>query len=188
MPARERSPRGSATRPAAGASARLRARPSQRRGRPTRDAVLPRGPGGAKARADQERYGYFEHGADVGVVGRGRTVAEAFAVAARATFAVMADLAAVRAGVAVRVAFDEPDPELALVTWLNGLLAEARARGLVLARFALRRDGAHWLGEAWGEPWRPEVERGVEVKGATLTMLSVRQVGEGWEARCVVDV
>jgi SHS2 domain-containing protein len=32
------------------------------------------------------------------------------------------------------------------------------------------------------------MERGVEVKGATLTMLSVKQVEAGWEARCVVDV
>ncbi|MDE2366260.1 MAG: archease, partial [Betaproteobacteria bacterium] len=32
------------------------------------------------------------------------------------------------------------------------------------------------------------LERGVEVKGATLTMLSVKQAGAIWEARCVVDV
>jgi SHS2 domain-containing protein len=32
------------------------------------------------------------------------------------------------------------------------------------------------------------MERGTQVKGATLTALSVRQQGEGWEARCVVDL
>jgi SHS2 domain-containing protein len=26
------------------------------------------------------------------------------------------------------------------------------------------------------------------VKGATLTMLSVRQTDGGWEARCIIDV
>jgi SHS2 domain-containing protein len=32
------------------------------------------------------------------------------------------------------------------------------------------------------------MERGTEVKGATLTMLSVRRADGGWEARCVIDV
>jgi len=43
-------------------------------------------------------------------------------------------------------------------------------------------------GGASGEPWRPGLERGVEVKGATLTALVVKRDEKGWEARCVVDV
>ena len=39
----------------------------------------------------------FEHDADIGVVGRGATLEEAFESAAAATFGVMADLSAVRA-------------------------------------------------------------------------------------------
>ena len=35
---------------------------------------------------------------------------------------------------------------------------------------------------------RAGMERGVDVKGATLTMLSVAPTDGGWEARCVVDV
>jgi SHS2 domain-containing protein len=132
--------------------------------------------------------GYFRHDADVGVVGRGSTVEAAFEAAAVATFAVMGDLAQVRPREVVRFAFDEPDLELALVTWLNRLLAEARAVGLVFGRFRLRRDGDRWTGEAWGEPWREALVRGVEVKGATLTMLRVAPAGDGWEAACVVDV
>jgi SHS2 domain-containing protein len=103
-------------------------------------------------------------------------------------FALMVDVAAVRPRERVALAFEEADPELALVEWLNRLLAEARSRGLVFGRFRLRRQGDHWQGEAWGEPWRAGLEPGVEVKGATLTMLAVRQEPHGWEARCVVDV
>jgi SHS2 domain-containing protein len=88
----------------------------------------------------------------------------------------------------VQITFDEPDPELALVIWLNGLLAEARAEGLALGHFTLEHTGDHWRGTGSGEPWRRDLERGVEVKGATLTMLSVRPTDDGWEARCVVDV
>ena len=113
---------------------------------------------------------------------------EAFEHAAEATFGIALDLAAVHPTERLSVAFDEADPEFALVTWLNLLLAEARCAGLALGRFSLRREGDTWHGEAAGEPWRPGVPRGVEVKGATLTMLAVRPTPAGWEARCVVDV
>jgi SHS2 domain-containing protein len=135
-----------------------------------------------------QSYGYFDHDADIGIVGCGATVEAAFEAAAAAMFAVVADPAAIRPETSVRFGFEEPDLELALVIWLNGLLAEARSRGLVLTRFHLARHDNRWQGETWGEPWRADLERGVEVKGATLTMLSVRPTAGGWEARCVVDV
>lgn len=130
----------------------------------------------------------FEHDADFGVVGRGETVEEAFVAAAEATFAIMIDVAAVQPVETIAIEFEEPDVELALVTWLNALLGQARDRGLALGRFALRREGARWRGSASGERWRAELERGTEVKGATLTMLSVRERDGAWEARCIVDV
>lgn len=131
---------------------------------------------------------YFEHDADIGVVGRGVTLEEAFESAAAATFAVMADLAAVRPERSVTLDFEEADIELALVRWLNLLLALSHERGLVFSRFWIERDGVNWRGGASGEPWRRDLERGVEVKGATLTMLEVKQDRDGWLARCVVDV
>jgi SHS2 domain-containing protein len=131
---------------------------------------------------------YFEHDADIGVIGRGPTLERAFESAARAMWAVMAEPALVQRTASVRVEFVEGDRELALVTWLNGLLSAARVEGLVLGTFSLVRDGEEWHGEAWGEPWRDDLERGVEVKGATLTALDVTETPEGWEARCVVDV
>jgi SHS2 domain-containing protein len=135
-----------------------------------------------------DRAGYFDHDADIGVVGRGATVEEAFEAAARATFAIMADPAQLKAAEAVTLDFEEADVELALVRWLNGLITAARERRLVFCRFWIEHDGVLWRGGASGEPWRPDLERGVEVKGATLTMLQVKQTAAGWEARCVVDV
>jgi SHS2 domain-containing protein len=131
---------------------------------------------------------YFAHDADIGIIGRGATVEAAFEAAATAMFGVMVDVPAVQPARVVTVAFEESDPELALVTWLNHLLAEARAAGLVLGRFQLRREDGRWVGQAWGEPWRADLARGTEVKGATLTMLAVTAVAAGWEARCIVDV
>lgn len=133
-------------------------------------------------------YGYFEHDADIGIVGRGIALEEAFEAAAAAMFAVMTDLSSVRCERTVGIEFEEADIELALARWLNLLLALAREHGVIFGRFRLERDGVLWRGSATGETWRADLERGVEVKGATLTMLSVKRSGAGWEARCVVDV
>lgn len=133
-------------------------------------------------------HAYFEHAADIGVIGRGATLETALVEAARATFAIMTDGMAVPCVVSVGFEFDEQDPELALVVWLNRLLAEAHARGLVFGSFELARDQGHYRARACGAAWADSLVRGTEVKGATLTALSVRQNETGWEARCVVDV
>lgn len=142
--------------------------------------TIPEHSGGAHA--------YFEHAADIGLIGRGATLEEAFESAALAMFAIMTDVSKVRHERTVPLEFEEADIELALVRWLNLLLATARERGMVFAQFRLERDGVVWRGSATGEPWRDELERGTEVKGATLTMLKVEDLGGRWEARCVVDV
>jgi len=133
-------------------------------------------------------FDYFEHDADIGVIGRGATLEDAFEGAAAAMFAIMVDAAQVKPLVQFAFSFAEGDVELALVTWLNRLLAEARQRDLVLGRFSLMRTDGQWQGAAWGAPWDANMERGTEVKGATLTMLRVGQIDGVWEARCVVDV
>ena len=134
------------------------------------------------------RYAYFEHDADIGLVGRGTTLEEAFEAAAAGMFAIMTDLACVRRERTVTLEFEEADVELALVRWLNLLLATARERRMVFAEFRLDRDGVVWRGAATGEAWRSDHEHGVEVKGATLTMLRVEQREGSWNVCCVVDV
>lgn len=131
---------------------------------------------------------YFDHEADIGIIGRGKTLENAFESAAAAMFGIMASLSDIHSTQSIDIQFDEPDVELALVIWLNQLIAAARQHNLVLHRFQLQHHHSSWHGKAWGEPWRKDLIRGTEVKGATLTMLSVQQINDSWEARCVVDV
>lgn len=131
---------------------------------------------------------YFEHGADIGVIGRGASIEDAFIEAARAMFAIMVEPGSVQPLIEVEVEFFEDDAEFALVRWLNALLAAARENKAVFAGFELQHAGNRWHGRARGEPWREAHERGTEVKGATLTALCVRRAEERWDARCVVDV
>jgi SHS2 domain-containing protein len=133
-------------------------------------------------------YSYFDHEADIGIEARGKTLEAAFEHAACAMFAIMTHPSLILPERRVNVDFVEPDRELALVEWLNRLLAQARLGGLVLGSFQLKRDGDHYTGEGWGMPWKKGAERGTEVKGATLTQLKVEQDGKLWRARCVVDV
>ncbi|MEJ2500058.1 MAG: archease [Campylobacterales bacterium] len=133
-------------------------------------------------------YDYFDHDADIGIIGRGESIETAFTSAAEAMFAIMGTNACSDPSERVDIAFAEPDPELALVQWLNLLLAEAASRRLLLYRFRLTHHGREWKGSAQGCPLNMLDARGTEVKGATLTMLSVSQNAGTWEARCVVDV
>ncbi|MFQ6274748.1 archease [Coxiella burnetii] len=52
----------------------------------------------------------------------------------------------------------------------------------------MKRHGDQWIGKGKGETWTDKIVRGTEVKGATLTMLSVNQEKGQWQASCVVDV
>ena len=133
-------------------------------------------------------YDYFDHDADIGIIGRGPSVDAAFVAAAEAMFDLICDVGALTPRTRVEIDFEEADLEFAFVTWLNLLLARAHELGLALGRFTLLHDGDHWRGIGWGEPWHDGLARGIDVKGATLTMLSVRLRDGRWEARCVVDV
>ena len=135
------------------------------------------------------RWEHFPHGADIGVRGFGPTKAEAFAQAALAMTAVVADPAEVALRERVEIQCEAPDDELLFAEWLNALIYEMSTRRMLFGRFSVRFDGPLLTGEAWGE--RVDVTRhrpAVEVKGATYTALRVARDGDGWVAQTVVDV
>lgn len=131
---------------------------------------------------------YFDHDADIGIIGRGETIENCFANSARVMFSLMVDVANVHLMQIITFEFEEEDVEFALVTWLNLVLTKAQEHHLMFGDFRLMRNGKTWKATVSGEPWRKNIERGIEVKGATLTMLSVKKIDHLWEARCVVDV
>jgi SHS2 domain-containing protein len=135
-------------------------------------------------------WSHFIHGADIGVEGRGQSLAASFEQAAIALTAVITDPNLVRPFEPLEVTCNAPDPELLLADWLNALIYEMATRGMLFARFRVRLQDEQLTATVWGEP--VDVARhqpAVEVKGATYTALSVARGGDGtWTARCVVDV
>ena len=134
---------------------------------------------------------HFEHGADVGVRGVGRSPGEAFEQAAVAVTAVLCDPSVVRPAVAVSIRCANSDREILLTDWLNAVVYEMATRRMLFSRFhvEIAEDGT-LSATAAGEP--VDVARhspAVEVKGATLTELEVKRREDGlWVAQCVVDV
>jgi len=136
------------------------------------------------------RWEHFIHVADVGVRGRGRTMAQAFEQAALALTAVVTDPESVRPVEAVEICCEAPDPGILLADWLNALVFEMATRRMLFSRFDVRIERGRLTASAHGE--RVDVARhqpAAEVKGATLSELEVACDAEGnWHAQCIVDV
>ena len=132
----------------------------------------------------------FAHDADIGVRGKGTTLAQAFGNAALAMSASMLDISEIRPEKTVRINCEAPDPETLLVDWLNALVFEMATRGMLFCSFEVSIDGSRLTADARGEP--VDLARhapAAEVKGATFTELHVGKEPNGtWVAQCVIDI
>lgn len=147
--------------------------------------------GGARSGTHRNlpRWELFEHGADVGVRGIGRTLGEALAQAGIALTAVITEPDRVLPRTGIRVRCAAPDAGLLLVDWLNALVYEMAARDMLFAEFEVDTDGRVLTALCRGE--RLDRDRhmpAVEIKGATQTALRVEMSDGTWIAQCVVDV
>ena len=133
---------------------------------------------------------HFEHEADIGVRGYGRTMAEAFEQAALAMTAIITNPGDIAPDTMVEISRFETDPELLFVDWLNAIVYEMSTRHMLFCRYELRIEEGRLEAQLFGEIIdRERHEPVVEVKGATYTELRVGQTDDdGWLAQCVVDV
>ncbi|MFZ5466163.1 MAG: archease [Pseudomonadota bacterium] len=132
---------------------------------------------------------HFEHVADIGVRGLGPTAAEAFAQAALALTALVVDPAAVESRESVTVDLEGADLDYLFYDWINALVYAMATRRMLFSRFEVALTPGRLHATAWGEPLdRARHQPVVEVKGATLTELAVREEDGQWLAQCVVDV
>jgi SHS2 domain-containing protein len=133
---------------------------------------------------------HFDHEADIGIRGFGRSPAEAFEQAALALTAIITEPTRVTPAREVRIEAENADPELLLVDWLNTLILEMAARVMLFSRFEVVLTGSRLSAGAWGEAVDlPRHQPAVEVKGASYGGLRVFRRPDGlWQAECIVDV
>jgi len=134
-------------------------------------------------------YETFEHEADIGIKGFGRTIEEAFENGAMAMFSIMMELARVEAKDEVKIHCSAPDEETLFVEWLNELLAQSSLKEMAFSDFKVETlDEGELHGYALGEKLDQEKHRvKVEVKAATYSMLKVYK-NKIYTAQCIVDV
>ncbi len=133
---------------------------------------------------------HYSHPADIGIRGMGPTREAAFAQAALALTAVIADPGRIEPKEAVEIVCAEDDDDLLFYDWLGALLYEMGTRSMLFSRFEVHATATGLKATAWGERVDARKhEPAVEVKAATYADLIVHQGADGsWIAQCVVDV
>ena len=88
---------------------------------------------------------YFDHDSDIGIIGHGDSVEDCFANTARVMFSLITDIEKIHTIQIIAIEFEEADLELALVTWLNLLIAKSQELNIIFGDFRLRHEGNLWL-------------------------------------------
>ena len=139
------------------------------------------------------KFEYFDHEADIGIVGYGRNLEEAFEQGAKAMFNIMADINTIKCERKVDIEVRANDKEALFIEWLNELLARKDIEGMLFSEFDVRiEEKGNMLvlkGIAKGEKINYEKHRvDIEVKAATYSQLKIEKIDGMWKVQCVVDV
>ena len=134
-------------------------------------------------------FKYFDHKADIGIVGIGASLEEAFQEASKAMFNVMVDIKKVEKTKKIKITCDASNEEELLVEWLNKLLAEATINEMVFSDFSVQIKNNTLSGTAAGEKLDHKKHKvKIEVKAATYSQLKIEKKGSNFIVQCVVDV
>ena len=143
-----------------------------------------------------KKFETFEHEADVGIRGYGKTLEEAFSNALKALATLFAEELpeeGIKRERNFEVELKAGELVDLFVAFINKVLTLFYLEEVLFWEFegAIENseEGLILRGKLWGEPFSVEkFGYGVEVKGATFTLAEVKKTEEGWIAQCVVDV
>jgi protein archease len=132
----------------------------------------------------------FDHTADVGIIGRGVNISEAFSNAAKAMFSLMVDLDRVELREERRIEVEADDREGLLVAWLAELLYVSEVDNLVFNRFDVTEiNDTRIIARAFGETL--DLDRHnpkLMIKAVTRHMLEVAPSDGGYQVRVILDI
>lgn len=139
---------------------------------------------------DEHRFEIFEHTADVGVIGRGGTMAEAFESAAYGMFSIMTELDRYRPTKQQSITVIGSDDVTLLERFLSSLLLIFDADRLLPVQFEITEISMGRL-TCWvsTRPRNDEIEwLGPEIKAVTFHEMAVESKGSEWTAKALFDV
>ena len=143
------------------------------------------------------KFETFEHGADIGIRGYGKTISEAFSNTLKAITVLIAekkiDWENVNLEKKILIKIEAELLDELLVMFINKVLTLFYIEKILFFEFRgkieKKKDKYILEGEVLGEKYFTEkFGCGVEIKGATFTMAEVKKEKGLWIAQCVVDV
>lgn len=138
----------------------------------------------------EHRFEVIEHTADVGVVGRGHDMAEAFENLAYGMFSLMADLDKYTPNVSKRLAVVGTDDVTMLERFLSALLVMFDADGLLPLDIEIT-DISFGKLVAWVSARKVDKDiewTGPQVKAVTYHQMKIESDEAGWRAQAIFDV
>lgn len=137
-------------------------------------------------------YEHFEHQADIGIRGFGKTPEEAFANGAKAMFDIMCNLSKVKKIRKVDVECNSHELDELFVEFLNELISLSEIEEVMFCEFQLKitkGDRYYLKGTAFGDTTDVENHQlKTQAKAATFSNLKVFNDGKKWTAQCIIDV
>jgi SHS2 domain-containing protein len=131
--------------------------------------------------------------ADIGFEAEGKSIEEVFRGATQAVLETMATPSTVSGGWERAIERSDLDPSALLFDWLSEVVYWKDAAGVVFreAPLTLTREGDLWLLHARliGAPVDQQTqELHADVKGVTKHLYELKQTGDRWKVRVVLDV
>ena len=137
-------------------------------------------------------YKHLEHEADIGVLGIGSTIEEAFEEGAKAMFDVMVDVKRVEPKQEVKIDCTANDLEALFVEWLNNLLTKQDIDEMVFSKFKVtikKNKTYNLVGVAYGELLDVKKHKiKTEVKAATYSGLKYEKIKDKHNIQCILDI
>jgi len=136
-------------------------------------------------------YELFEHTADIGIRGFGKSIEESFEETAKAMTSILVDLNTIEPKKTIKITAEANSIEELLFEFLNEILAQIDIEGMIFSEFKITKLKNNKLeAELKGEELKPKKHHTkTQVKAATYSQLKVYQnQNKEWVSQCIVDV
>ncbi len=144
--------------------------------------------------AEDKKYEFLEHTADVYVAVYGKSVEEAFENAAQAMFDTMTEIKQVEPKVEDHVKVKGRDCHALLYNWLEALLVSFETKGSVYSRFEVSNimetpEGLKLEAGVWGEPYNADKHpQKVAIKAVTYHQMEIIRETRRITLKFILDI
>ena len=134
------------------------------------------------------RFKVFDHTADIGICGFGKTEEEAFSNTAFGMFSTLAELSNVKEEEQIEVFASGADREELLVNMLSELLYWQTTKGYIFSEFSVEFSDNSVKVLCLGEKIKERHVLKNEIKTVTYHFIKIEKKKNGWETRVIFDV